>query len=149
MARASVDVQTDINNTQKNISDLDDQINSCNAEIQNLETRIAELENEKNIMNDSCQVITDLQNSLISDIENLEPSSVCIQEIRSTSTVSSEINSKCASALKTAEIVVLKIDMQIKNAKKEYDEWSDLSSKCQQQKSNCKSQEKWKQSTTI
>ena len=41
MARASVDVQTDINNTQKNISDLDDQINSCNAEIQNLETRIA------------------------------------------------------------------------------------------------------------
>ena len=121
MARASVDVQTDINNTQKNISDLDDQINSCNAEIQNLETRIAELENEKNIMNDSCQVITDLQNSLISDIENLEPSSVCIQEIRSTSTVSSEINSKCASALKTAEIVVLKIDMQIKNAKKEYE----------------------------
>ena len=97
------------------------------------------LENEKNIMNDSCQVITDLQNSLISDIENLEPSSVCIQEIRSTSTVSSEINSKCASALKTAEIVVLKIDMQIKNAKKEYDEWSDLSSKCQQQKSNCES----------
>ena len=79
MARASVDVQTDINNTQKNISDLDDQINSCKAEIQNLETRIAELENEKNIMNDSCQVITDLQNSLISDIENLEPSSVCIQ----------------------------------------------------------------------
>ena len=50
MARASVDVQTDINNTQKNISDLDDQINSCNAEIQNLETRIAELENEKNII---------------------------------------------------------------------------------------------------
>lgn len=139
MARASVDVQTDINNTQKNISDLDDQINSCNAEIQNLETRIAELENEKNIMNDSCQVITDLQNSLISDIENLEPSSVCIQEIRSTSTVSSEINSKCVSALKMAEIVVLKIDMQIKNAKKEYDEWSDLSSKCQQQKSNCES----------
>lgn len=139
MARASVDVQTDINNTQKNISNLDDQINSCNAEIQNLETRIAELENEKNIMNDSGQVVADLQKSLISDINNLEPSSVCIQEIQSTSTVSSEINSKCTSALKTAEIVFLKIEMQIKNARKEAESYADQVASCQQQQENCRS----------
>lgn len=137
MARASVDVQTDINNTRKNISDLDDQINSCNAEMQNLETRIAELENERNIMNNSYQVVADLQGSLISDIKNLEPSSVCIQEIQST--VSSEINSKCTSALKTAEIVVLKIEMQIKNARKEAESYADQVASCQQQQENCRS----------
>lgn len=139
MARSSADVQTDINNTQNSISAYNDQISMCNSNMQSLDAKCQELQNEKDIIKQSMQIVDNLWHDLISDINNLEPSSVCIQEIQSTSTVSSEINSKCTSALKTAEIVVLKIDMQIKNAEKEYDEWSNLSSKCQQQKSNCES----------
>lgn len=137
MAISSVDVQTDINNTQKNILDLDNQINAFNYKIKNIEAKIIELENERNIMNDSYQVIADLQGSLISDIKSLEPSSVCIQEIQST--VPSEINSKCTSALKTAEMVILKIEMQIKNARKEADSYIDQVTSCQQQQENCRS----------
>ena len=44
-----------------------------------------------------------------------------------------------ASALKTAEIVVLKIEMQIKNARKEAESYADQVASCQQQQENCRS----------
>lgn len=137
MARSSTDVQTDISNTQNSISAYNDQINMCNSNMQSLDAKHQELRNEKNIIEQSMQIVYNLWHDLINDIKKLDPSSVCIQEIMDK--VPSEIESKSSAAVNTAIKIALEIQAQIDKAEKEYDEWSDLSSKCQQQKSNCES----------
>lgn len=135
MARASADVQTDINNTQNSISAYNDQISMCNSNMQSLDAKCQELQNEKDIIEQSMQIVYNLWHDLISDIGKLDPSSVCIQEIMDKAP--SEIESESRAAVNTAIKLALEIQAQIDKAEKEYDEWSNLSSKCQQQKSNC------------
>lgn len=137
MARASADVQTDINNTQNSISAYNDQISMCNSNMQSLDAKCQELQNEKDIIEQSMQIVYNLWHDLISDIGKLDPSSVCIQEIMDKAP--SEIESESRAAVNTAIKLALEIQAQIDKAEKEYDEWSNLSSKCQQQKSNCES----------
>lgn len=137
MARASADVQTDINNTQNSISAYNDQISMCNSNMQSLDAKCQELQNEKDIIEQSMQIVYNLWHDLISDIGKLDPSSVCIQEIMDKAP--SEIESESSAAVNTAIKLALEIQAQIDKAEKEYDEWSNLSSKCQQQKSNCES----------
>lgn len=137
MARSSADVQTDINNTQNSISAYNDQISMCNSNMQSLDAKCQELQNEKDIIEQSMQIVYNLWHDLISDIGKLDSSSVCIQEIMDKAP--SEIESESSAAVNTAIKLALEIQAQIDKAEKEYDEWSNLSSKCQQQKSNCES----------
>lgn len=137
MARASADVQTDINSTSQKIDTLDTEIADCNQKKQNLIDKYDNLKDQKKIMDDSADLILVLQSEIVGRLETLISGSVCIQEIQDGTTT--EIQEECDNAYKTAKWVSTKLMMKMKEVNKELDECDYQIIMYQNQQKECRS----------
>lgn len=137
MARASADVQTDINSTSQKIDTLDTEIADCNQKKQNLIDKYDNLKDQKKIMDDSADLILVLQSEIVGRLETLISGSVCIQEIQDGT--KTEIQEECDNAYKTAKWVSTKLMMKMKEVNKELDECDYQIIMYQNQQKECRS----------
>ena len=143
MFRTETDITTDINAAKEDIAMLKGSINDCDTELQNIEDNIEKLKKQKDILEKSYIVVSDLKDYLVGDtgemgvIGSLDESSVCIQEIKSD--VSVQIFNRCKNALTCAETVIMKLEMDIKNAEEKYDVYYDRKINAKNKLINCQS----------
>ncbi|MBS6595795.1 MAG: hypothetical protein KH326_01850 [Ruminococcus callidus] len=128
MPRSSIDITTDINTIKQNMQTYQKRMDDCTNRLKELEDKLNELRTEKEILEQTYQVIFDLRNNLVGSDGNsgymgsLQESCICIQEIRSDITM--QIYERCNSALQTAKSVHERIELKIKKNEGEYESYS-------------------------